>query len=116
METDAQVYWALQDTIVQSGELPLHTGTTRRTPQKKNPPDISLGDDPDKEWNVDLIVDHKHIGNTIFFDIQWETGETTHEPYINWKELEALDRYLELHGVKHWCELPKKAKALNKKM
>ncbi len=75
-----------------------------------------FGDDPDKEWNVNLIVDHKHIGNTIFFDVQWETGETTREPYINCKELEALDRYLELHGVKHWRELQKKAKAPNKKM
>ena len=75
-----------------------------------------FGDDPDKEWNINLIVDHKHIGNTIFFDVQWETGETTREPYINCKELEALDRYLELHGVKHWRELQKKAKAPNKKM
>ena len=41
-----------------------------------------FGDNPDKEWNVDLIVDHKHIGNTIFFDVQWETGETTAR---NWR-------------------------------
>ena len=76
----------------------------------------NFGDDPRREWNVDLIVDHKHSGNSILFDVQWETGEIMREPYNNCKELEALDRYLELHGIKHWHELPKKAKAPNKKM
>ena len=75
----------------------------------------NFGDDPDKEWNVDSIVSHKHTSNSILFDVQWDTGETTRELYNNCKELEALDRYLELHGIKHWCELPKKAKAPNKK-
>ena len=68
-----------------------------------------FGNDPGREWNVDLIVDHKHSGNSVLFDVQWETGKITHEPYNNCKELEALDRYLELHGVKHWHELPKNA-------
>ena len=67
-----------------------------------------FGDDPDREWLVEAIVDHEFVGNTIYFHIQWDMGETTCEPYQNCKDLEALDRYLKLHGATNWCELPKR--------
>jgi hypothetical protein len=67
-----------------------------------------FGDDPEREWLVDSIVDHHLIGNTIKFDVLWETGEVTREPLQNCKELAALERYLELHGVTHWHELHRK--------
>ena len=67
-----------------------------------------FGDDPEREWTVDSIINHKFRGNSITFDILWETGDVTTEPYTNCKELAALDRYLELHGKKHWKELPRK--------
>jgi hypothetical protein len=58
-----------------------------------------FGDDPEHEWLVDSIVDHSFTGNSI---ILWETGEITCEPLHNCKDLAALDRYLELHGVITW--------------
>jgi hypothetical protein len=67
-----------------------------------------FGDDPEREWEVDSIVNHKFTGNSIQFDVLWETGEVTREPLKNCQELAALDQYLELHGRKHWRELPKK--------
>lgn len=67
-----------------------------------------FGDDPEREWRVDSIVDHHFSGNTINFDVLWETGDITREPYTNCKDLEALDQYLELHGTTCWRDLPKK--------
>jgi hypothetical protein len=67
-----------------------------------------FGDDPEREWLVDSIIDHHLINNSIKFDVLWETGEITREPLQNCKELAALDRYLELHGVTHWRELRRK--------
>jgi len=67
-----------------------------------------FGDDPEREWLVESIVDHYITGKTVKFDVQWESGEITREPLQNCKELAALDRYLELHGVTHWRELKPK--------
>ena len=35
-------------------------------------------------------------------------GDVTWEPLAECKELEALDEYLELHGVQQPCDLPHK--------
>ena len=48
-----------------------------------------FGDDPEREWNVDSIVNHKFTGSTIQFDVLWETGEVTWEPLRNCQELAA---------------------------
>jgi hypothetical protein len=66
-----------------------------------------FGDDPEREWLVDSIVDHKFTNNSIQFDVLWETGEITREPLTNCKDLTALDNYLQLHGVTRWRELPR---------
>jgi hypothetical protein len=65
-----------------------------------------FSNDPEREWLVDSIADHTFTGGSITFHVLWETGETTHEPLCNCKDLEALDRYLELHGATTWQELP----------
>jgi hypothetical protein len=59
----------------------------------------NFSDNPEREWLVDSIVDHKFTNNSIQFDILWDMGETTHEPLSHCKDLSALDNYLELHGV-----------------
>jgi hypothetical protein len=58
-----------------------------------------FGDDPEREWLVDSIVNHKFTNNSIQFNVLWDTGETTCEPLSHCKDLSALDNYLELHGV-----------------
>ena len=65
-----------------------------------------FGDEPEREWLIDSLEDHKFTGNSIQFDVLWETGETTQEPLAHCKELAALDHYLELHGVTKWQDLP----------
>ena len=35
----------------------------------------NFGDDPEQEWDVDSIVNHKFTGNSIQFDVLWETGD-----------------------------------------
>jgi hypothetical protein len=58
-----------------------------------------FGNNPEREWLVNSIVDHKFTNNSIQFDILWDTGETTCEPLSHCKDLTALDNYLELHSV-----------------
>ena len=65
-----------------------------------------FSDEPKREWLVNSLVDHKFTGNLIQFNVLWEMGETTREPLTHCKELTALDRYLELHGVTRWQDLP----------
>ena len=64
-----------------------------------------FGDDPEREWLVDSIVDHTFTGNSINFHVLWETGEITREPLRNCQDLAALDKYYELHGVTNWRDL-----------
>jgi hypothetical protein len=69
-----------------------------------------FGNAEDNKWLVDDIITHKWEGNNISFLIQWNLGNTTWEPYIECKELTALDWYLELLGTNDgdWKKLPKK--------
>lgn len=56
---------------------------------------------PDEaEWLVDEILAHQWEGNEMKFHVKWNLGNTTWEPLSTCKDLAALDRYLELHGVK----------------
>jgi hypothetical protein len=66
-----------------------------------------FGNDPEREWLVDSIVNHSFTGNSIIFHVLWEMGETTCEPLRNCKDLAALNRYFELHGVNSWQALPR---------
>ena len=61
--------------------------------------------EPEREWLINSLMNHKFTGNLIQFDVLWETGETTWEPLMHCKELAALDCYLELHGVTKWQDL-----------
>ncbi|KIJ52171.1 hypothetical protein M422DRAFT_156908, partial [Sphaerobolus stellatus SS14] len=63
--------------------------------------------DDKQEWFVDEIIGHEWINGGLQFRVQWTLGDITWEPLAGVKELEALDRYLELHGIKHPCDLPK---------
>ena len=57
-----------------------------------------FGNDPEQEWIVRAIEDHKWSPN-LLFKVRWEYGDATWEPLDVVKELEALDQYLELEGV-----------------
>jgi hypothetical protein len=67
-----------------------------------------VGIDEDAEWVVDEIVAHQWHGTTIKFLVRWNLGDSTWEPSENCKDLEALDRYLELQGARSIRQLPRK--------
>jgi hypothetical protein len=59
----------------------------------------NFSDNPEREWLIDSIMDHKFTNNSIQFNVLWHMGETTCESLLHCKDLAALDNYLELHGV-----------------
>ena len=70
-----------------------------------------FGAPEDTEWYVDEITAHKWDGKKLLLQVQWNLGDTTWEPIANCKELEALDRYLELLGIDNWRQLPQRTTA-----
>jgi hypothetical protein len=66
-----------------------------------------FGKAEEHKWLVDEILTHKWEGNKVEFLVQWNLGDTTWESYTQCKELEALDRYLELQGLEgdQWKQL-----------
>ena len=67
-----------------------------------------LGDSDEVEWYVDELIGHRWSGKSLEFQVKWTLGDVTWEPLVECKDLEALDRYLELHGVDDWRRLPKR--------
>ena len=67
-----------------------------------------FGDDEKEEWLVDEIKGHRWIGNKIEFEVRWNLGDSTWEPYDHVKKLVALDEYLALQGTKSWKTLPRR--------
>jgi hypothetical protein len=84
-------------------------------PRRKVHAYYDFGDAEDNEWLVDEILAHQWNRNKLSFLIQWNLGDTTWEPYSECKDLEALDRYLELLGIDDddWKKLPRKASTAN---
>lgn len=66
-----------------------------------------FGNEADGETLVDEIVAHEWDGRAITFLVRWDDGDTTWESWSTVKDLEAIDRYFELMGVKTWRALPK---------
>ena len=68
-----------------------------------------MGENDDTEWYVDEIIGHQwNPKGGLELRVQWTLGDVTWEPLQNCNELEALDRYLELHGVATPRQLPRK--------
>jgi hypothetical protein len=74
------------------------------------------GEADDMEWGVDQILSHRWKGRSVEFLVKWTLGDTTWEPLRGVDELEALDRYLELFGLKgsEWRKLPRRSPGNNK--
>jgi len=59
------------------------------------------------EWFVNEILAHWWVGQeNLEFQVCWTLGDVTWEPLTECKELEALDEYLDLCGVKWPRDLP----------
>ena len=67
-----------------------------------------FGQAAEDEWYVNEIIAHRWNGNSLELHVQRSLGDTTWEPLSNCKQLEALDNYLELRGVKSPKDLPRR--------
>ena len=61
-------------------------------------PHYNIGNDPEQEWVIKAIIDHKWSPNLVF-KVQWQYRDSTWEPLHVVNALEALDHYLELEGA-----------------
>ena len=65
--------------------------------------------DDEQEWLVEEITSHRWPNSKeLKLEVRWMLGDTTWEPLAACKDLEALDLYLELWGVAHPHDLPKR--------
>jgi hypothetical protein len=60
----------------------------------------NFGNNDEQEWFVDEVLAHKWTNNNLELQVKWTLGDVTWEPISSCKDLEALDNYLELRGVK----------------
>ncbi|KIJ43688.1 hypothetical protein M422DRAFT_252930 [Sphaerobolus stellatus SS14] len=84
-----------------------------RFPNREAKAFYDFGTDNEQEWFVEVIIGHEWANEGLQFRVQWTLGDVTWEPLSGVKELEALDRYLELCGVKRPCDLPKSVSQMN---
>jgi len=59
-----------------------------------------FGAEDDQEWFIDEIIGHQWDGRELDLEVRWSQGDTTWEPLSNCRDLVALDRYMELQGVR----------------
>ena len=69
-------------------------------PNRVHPEPYDFRVPEDHEWFVDELLGHRWNGGDLEFEVRWSLGDMTWEPLENCRDLEALDRYLELQGVK----------------
>ena len=73
-------------------------------PNILHPKPYDFGAPDDQEWFVDEITGHQWKKGSklqnLKLEVWWSLGNTTWELYESCKDLEALNRYLEVHGVK----------------
>jgi hypothetical protein len=63
-------------------------------------PYYDFGTPDNQEWSIDKILAHKWDKNKLSFQIRWNLENTTWEPLQFCKDLQALNAYLELMGIK----------------
>jgi hypothetical protein len=79
----------------------------KQFPKRETRVQYNVGNDPDQEWVVRSVEDHKWSPG-LTFRVRWELGDATWEPLNVVKDLEALDQYLKLEGVTRPSELRRK--------
>ena len=63
----------------------------------------------EQEWLVKEITSHCWTSSKeLKLEVRWTLGDPTWKPLASYKDLEALDLYLELWGIAHPHNLPKR--------
>jgi hypothetical protein len=78
-------------------------------PNRPKPEAYDFGAPKGTEWFMDEITGQQWVGCKLECQVKWNLGDTTWEPLKECDELEVLDVYLVLMGVKECKELPKRA-------
>src|SRR6202044_2763085 len=61
-----------------------------------------------EEWAVLSINSHHGKGEDAMFKLTWKSGDHAWLPYHEVSHLEALNQYLEAHGIANISKLPRK--------
>ena len=69
-------------------------------PNCATPEPYDFGTANNQEWSVDDLMGHCQGIKGLEFEVQQSLGNTTWESLEMCKDLEALDQYLEIQGVK----------------
>jgi len=85
---------------------PYHANDDALFPHREAHMHYDFGSPDDQETLVKEILAHKWENNRPSFQIYWNDGDTTWETYETCKDLQALDEYLQLMGVKVPLDLP----------
>ena len=88
--------------------FPYNASNDMLFPNYMQPELYDFGAMDDQEWFIDKIISHQWKGQNLTLEVRWSLGDTTQEPLENWKNLMALDRYLELQGIRHSAQLVKR--------
>jgi hypothetical protein len=88
----------IHDTFHEKLLKPYVLNDDNKFPKRETCVPYDIGDNPEWEWVVESIEDHKWSPH-LLFKVHWAFGDETWEPLHVVDELEALDRYLELEGV-----------------
>jgi hypothetical protein len=75
--------------------------------------DFGMTDSVETEEYVNEIVSHYWDNDSVLFLVRWTLGSSSWEPWEVVQDLEAIDTYFELQGVKDWQELPKVTKPID---
>jgi hypothetical protein len=65
-----------------------------------------FGTPDDQEWLVNEIISHKWDNNDLKFQVCWNLGDSTWEPFKTCKDLQVLNAYLSMIGVTDLLKLP----------
>ena len=97
----------LHDRFHRSKLRPYYANDDALFPHREAHMFYDFGTPDDQEWLVEEILSHQWDKNRLSFQILWNLGDTTWEPYTACKDLQALDDYLRLLGVTLPSELPR---------
>ena len=97
--------------------LTFHTGLVRKFvanndelfPKRDAKSFYDFSQDDEQEWLVEEITSHQWPNSKeLKLEVRCTLGDTTWEPLAASKDIRALDLYLELRGIAHPHDLPKR--------
>jgi hypothetical protein len=85
---------------------PYHATNDSMFPNRVQPEPYNFGMPNNQEWFINDLTGHHWVNRKdLKFEVRWSLGNTTWEPLSSCKDLEALDQYLELQGIRRPTQL-----------